>query len=108
METERQAELEKYAFISATTWRASATFRDDADRYRVFRDSVLAEAGLTPEQLRAFMEGSEESQQYREFARFVKYYMDSMQQSYLDSLAADTLMIDTLSDSVETPATPQP
>lgn len=108
MKAQRLVELKKYALVSATTWRASATFRDDADRYRLFRDSVLTAAELSSEQLRAFMEGSEDSQRYREFVRLTKYYMDSLQQEYLDSLVADTLMLDTLSDSVGMSATPQP
>ena len=74
-----RAELDHHAFVTAQVWVASAWYRNDSETFLAYRDSLLSEAGLSSEQMTAFLavfEDRPERSSY--FVSMAKKYVDSL------------------------------
>lgn len=81
-ESARQAgsdQTARHAEVTAKIWLASAYYRNDPDRFVIYRDSVLTQAGLSLEQANEYLDiYSNESERYRDFAQKVAQLVDSL------------------------------
>ena len=69
----------EHALVTAQVWYASARFKDDPERFENYRDTILAEANLSKEQMYQFLELYKNTPiNYEVFAHWVSYYVDSL------------------------------
>ncbi|MFH2047986.1 MAG: hypothetical protein ABIJ12_00950 [bacterium] len=69
----------EHALVTAKVWYASARFKDEPEKFENYRDTVLAEAGLSKEQMYQFLEIYKKVPvNYEVFAHWVSYYVDSL------------------------------
>ena len=69
----------EHALVTAKVWYASARFRDDPERFEDYRDTILAEANLSKDQMYQFLElYKNKPVNYEVFAHWVSYYVDSL------------------------------
>jgi hypothetical protein len=110
-----QRELERtryHALVTARLWVATATFRRTPEEYNAYRDSLLAEAGMTGVEVQDFLRRqSDQPEEYELFTRLVSWYVDSLTASAVHhttrTTVSDTLVetatsteeIDTIGDS---------
>lgn len=104
--TDRAKQEEKYANIAAQVWVASATYRNNPDQFRLFRDSLLSANGITVEQMYDFIRKHKETPEaIDQFAYKMQagvdslvHFQDSLRRARADSIRADSLAkADTLS-----------
>ena len=68
-----------HALVTAQVWYASARFKDEPDKFELYRDTVLAGANLSKEQMHQFLELYQNKPiNYEVFAHWVSYYLDSL------------------------------
>lgn len=69
----------EHALVTAKVWYASARFKDEPEKFENYRDTVLADAGLSKEQMYQFLELYKNVPvNYEVFAQWVSYYVDSL------------------------------
>ncbi len=78
--TRRQAAMTQHrAELTARVWFNATRFRNEPQMFATIRDSFIADAGLTREQMQAYLDKySHEPERYKDFARWVNYYIDSL------------------------------
>jgi hypothetical protein len=70
---------DRLALVSAQIWVARVQFKDRPQQYEEYRDSVLASAGLTAEEIDVFTRRwQSEPERYSTYARLVAKYVDSL------------------------------
>jgi len=75
----RNLEEQRIALVTAQVWVATATNRNDPERYLAYRDSLLQASGVTFEALYDYLERYEKRpEQYLPFALKVSRYVDSL------------------------------
>lgn len=68
-----------YALATAKVWLATALFRDDPERFLTYRDSLLAENGLSNEKMIEYLNMYEKQPERHDvFVRLVGVYIDSL------------------------------
>jgi hypothetical protein len=88
---------QKFAKITAQAWVAAAKFNQNPDKYRQYRDSMLAAENSSIEEINEYLKSqNKKSEKYIHYATLVSVYVDSLVQ-YEDSLLKITTpaMIDT-------------
>jgi len=81
---------QKNALVTAQAWVATATYRNNPERYTEFRDSLLTASGISAEDLRDYLNKyQEEPEKYYYFTRMVKYYVDSLTSPLLEQSDID-------------------
>jgi len=67
------------AEVTARVWFTATRFRNEPETYISFRDSLLAEARITREQMQQYLDMyNKEPEKYEKFAQWVNYYIDSL------------------------------
>lgn len=94
-EISAKAQLEKkYADVAARVWVGSATYRDNQDRFKQYRDSILKANGITIDEMYKFIKRHKEAPEaIDQFAYKLKASVDSMvfvQDSILKAVADST------------------
>ena len=68
-----------HALVTAKIWYASAVFKDEPEKFEIYRDTVLSDANLSKEQMHQFLElYRDRPVNYEVFAHWVSYYVDSL------------------------------
>jgi len=68
-----------HAEVTAKLWLASAYYRNDTDRFVIYRDSILSEADISLDKAVEYLDlYSSESEQYRSFSAKVAELVDSL------------------------------
>lgn len=76
---EKQAEIDKYALVTAQTWIASLKYRADTDYFIHYRDSLLTANGLSPEKVRMYVQQyANKSEKLEPMGQQVEIYVDSL------------------------------
>lgn len=82
------------ALVTAQVWIAAAEYRQEPDRFLVWRDSLLAVEGVSADSMQLFLRRYEDRLAgYEDYARLVSYYIDSLIQErgqLPDSVLFDT------------------
>ncbi len=75
----REAAEEKHALLTAQLWVASSLYRQDMERYKMFRDSLLIAHNVSPSDMKGYLDEFELSlPDPAKFASRVKRIVDSL------------------------------
>ncbi len=78
-QAERLERTQRYAQITARVWVGAAQYRDSAEVFLAWRDSLLRAEGLSADTMEAYLkQGPDDVHQQEDFARLVSYYVDSI------------------------------
>jgi len=90
--TERQLQQAvRHALVTAQVWVATAKFRDEPEKFLVYRDSLLSACSLTKEHIRDYLDRYENHpEKYDIFANLVNQYVDSLSAIEMELLHEDT------------------
>ena len=77
--TEFAHNTDNYALITAQLWIATAQFRNEPEKYLLFRDSLLTAQKISIEEIERYLKEYEETpENYYPFTVQVKKYVDSL------------------------------
>ncbi len=77
--TEFAHNTDNYALITAQLWIATAQFRNEPEKYLLFRDSLLTAQNISIEEIERYLKEYEETpENYYPFTVQVKKYVDSL------------------------------
>ena len=72
-------QTQKHALITAQVWLASAQLRNKPEEFLAYRDSVLNSSAVSEQQMRDYLNRYQnEPEEYEDFARLVRQYIDSL------------------------------
>lgn len=78
-QTSRALQSALHAEVTAKLWLASAYYRTDTERFIMYRDSILGQAGLSLKEANEYLDVYRgESEQYRSFVQNVAQLVDSL------------------------------
>lgn len=74
-----EKETERYAMVTAKVWVGSALFRNEPEKFLLYRDSILKENSVSSEEMRKYLEiYQSKSEKYERFTEMVSEYVDSL------------------------------
>jgi len=74
-----EKETELYALVTAKVWLGSALFRNEPEKYLLYRDSILKENSVSSEEMKKYLEMyRSKSEKYEIFTDKVSEYVDSL------------------------------
>ncbi|MDZ4722726.1 MAG: hypothetical protein SGI97_02295 [candidate division Zixibacteria bacterium] len=87
----QNAERELFGLATAKVWIATAKYRDQPEKFLLYRDSLLSEMELSPEQMFDYIEKSEDDpDRMLLFTQVVKRLIDSLYSVQLSVLIKDS------------------
>ena len=100
--TEFAHNTDNYALITAQLWIATAQFRNEPEKYLLFRDSLLTAQNISIEEIEKYLKEYEDSpENYYLFTVQVKKYVDSLYIIADSVLAIEGIKeVDSLSDKI--------
>lgn len=93
---------DNYALVTAQLWIATAQFRNEPERYLLFRDSLLTAKNISIEEIERYIKEYEETpEDYYPFTIKLKKYVDSLYVIADSALAIEELKeVDSLTEKL--------
>ncbi|MBN1212648.1 MAG: hypothetical protein JXA92_08735 [candidate division Zixibacteria bacterium] len=96
-EAKRLLQDEQKALITAKVWVASAVYRENPDRFKTYRDSLLKIYNISESEMTDFLKAyGDKTEHFNNFTWLVQQFVDSLTE-------LDYPQSDTLGDSVKSP-----